>query len=70
MITSRASVETARAMATSCCTARLCRCSGRRTSMSSPKRPTASRAVRWAAGQSIMPKRVGSRPSTMFSVTS
>ena len=64
------SVEMARAMATSCCTASGCAPSTDAGSISRPRSASASCAQLRMARQSIAPRRPrGSRPSAMFSAT-
>ena len=69
MMTSRASNETARAIATICWMAVLKVISGARTSASTSKRRSRSCASRFMRRQSIRPRRFGSRPRKMFSAT-
>ena len=63
------SVETARAIATSCCTASEWLLSSESGSSSRPTCRIASRAAARIARQSMKPSLRGSRPSMMFSAT-
>ena len=65
----RVSSSSARAIATSCCTATEKDPSGRSMSMSTPSRASLARACSRALRHEIMPKRPAVRSSAMFLVT-
>ena len=69
MMTSRADVLTARAIATICRVAVLHDCSGRFTSTAMPNESRMAAASRRTRAQSMKPRRVGSRPTKMFSAS-
>jgi hypothetical protein len=64
-----ASASSARAIATSCCTAIGCSSSRRAGCRSRPIRSSAARAFAWLARQLISPARFGNRPAHRFSAT-
>lgn len=68
-INTRASTDTARAIATICCTAIGYASSERVTSSDRSSSASAARERAWIVFQSIAPRRIGCRPAKMFSAT-